>query len=323
MQKEKLIQGVKNFTGKKLAVIGDVALDKYVFGKVERVNPESPAAPLLKVEKKEYRLGCGENVDKNLATLNASVTLFCVIGNDFYKPIFEELCKKSKVKLVNITEGETIVKERSIESEFNKYLMRSDDGEHELKSISENSENQLYNSIRNSGAEAIILSDYNKCIFKNNLAKKIIEWANNKNIPIIVDPKPQNINSFSSSTILCPNIKEAREIIGNNGDEKEITKKLKEKLDTKYMIVTCGKKGMVVYNGEGFTLIPTKARELVDVTGAGDTVTSLIALSLISGLSLEESAHVANHAAGIVIGKQGTSSLTQEELIQDLMQNFN
>src|SRR3989344_5943496 len=126
-------------------------------------------------------------------------------------------------------------------------------------------------------------------------------------MPVIVDPKPVNSESFKFATLICPNIGEAKEIIGEeNLDNKEVAKRLKSKLDTKYIVITCGKKGMIVYDGEKFIDIPTKAKELVDVTGAGDTVASIITLAIASGLDLESAAHLANYAAGIVVGKQGT-----------------
>lgn len=315
MEKEKIIKAIKKYKDKKVGVVGDVVLDRYIYGIVERVNPESPAVPLLKVERKESRLGCAANVALNLVSLGASVSLFCILGDDSYGILFEKLCAEKNINLFDVKEGQTIIKERSIESEFNKYLMRADSGESTLKQISNNAVEKLYNNITNSNLDAIILSDYNKSVFKGGLAKKIIKWANSKGIPVIVDPKPKNIMSFNFATLLCPNIKEAMEIVGGDGDEIEVAKKLKEKINSDYIVVTCGKNGMVVSDGNKFIHIPTKARELIDVTGAGDTVTSLLALNLISGLNLEESAYVANHAAGIVIGKRGTSTLSTEELI--------
>ncbi len=316
MDKEKLIDAVKNFYGKKVAVLGDAVLDKYVYGRVERVNPENPGAPLLKIERKEFRLGCAANVALNVLSLKAKASLGCTIGEDKEGELFENLCKKNGLELFYVQEGETIVKERSIESEFNQYLLRADDGEFNLKAINEDSENVLLSFLLKKNLDAIILSDYNKYLFRKNFARKIISFALKNNISVIADPKPVNALSFHSSTLICPNLKEAREIAKSNSEEpKYLARRLKEIVKSKYILVTCGKNGMVCYDGKDFIEIPTKVREVVDVTGAGDTVCAVVTLGLSSGLNLIDAAHLANYAAGIVVEKQGTSTVSKEELI--------
>lgn len=320
MDKEKLINAMKKFKAARIAVVGDVLLDRYIYGVVERVNPENPAAPLLKIEKKESRLGGAGNVALNLASLGAKASLYTATGDDYNAMLIEKMCKQNNIDFISVKEGKTIVKERSIETEFNKYLMRADEGESLLQPLSPKFEEQLLEHIKNSMADAIILSDYNKIVFKGNLGEKIIAWAKKKNIPVIVDPKPINIDSFKNSTLICPNIKEAREIVGLNIDnEKEIAKKLKEYVQSDYVVITCGKKGMIIYDGKYFIEIPTKAREVVDVTGAGDTVASSLSLALVSGIDLESAAHISNYAAGVVVGKAGTSTVTTEEIVAHIM----
>ncbi len=227
------------------------------------------------------------------------------------------MCRKRRIRLFSVRKGQTIVKERSIESEFNQYLLRTDDGESYLKAIDESSFNKIYNFLKNSKIDALILSDYNKCIFRNGFAERFISLAKNKNIPVVADPKPINALSFKFSSLICPNLKEAKEIANSNSDDvKFLAKKLREIVKSNYVIVTCGKKGMVCYDGKEFTEIPTKVREVVDVTGAGDTVCSAISLGLVSGLNLAEAAYLANYAASIVVEKQGTSVIKPEELIK-------
>lgn len=317
MNKSRLIESIKEFKDKKITVLGDVVLDRYVYGRVERVNPENPAAPLLKIERKELRLGCAANVALNIISLGARASLGCVIGKDHNGRLFERLCRKRKMKLFSVKNGVTIVKERAIESEFNQYLLRADDGESNLKSINDFSADKLHNFFNNSEVDALILSDYNKSIFRNGLAKRLISLARNKKIPVIVDPKPINAESFQFCNLICPNLKEAREIVrSDSNDAKFLAKQLKYIIKSDYVIVTCGKKGMICYDGREFSEIPTKAREVVDVTGAGDTACAVMTLGLASGLSLVETAHLANYAAGIVVEKQGTSTIKPEELIQ-------
>ncbi len=323
MDKNKLIEAIKDFDSKRIAVLGDIVLDKYVYGRVERVNPENPGAPLLRIERKEFRLGCAANVALNILSLQAKASLGCTIGEDKEGKLFEDLCKKNGLELFYVEDGETIVKERSIESEFNQYLLRADDGEFNLKAINEDSENALLSSLLKNNLDAIILSDYNKHLFRKDFAKKIMAFALKRNIPIIVDPKPVNALSFQQSTLICPNLKEAREIVNSNSEEpRYLARRLKEIIKSKYIIVTCGKNGMVCYDGNDFTEIPTKVKEVVDVTGAGDTVCAVVTLGLASGLSLIDAAHLANYAAGIVVEKLGTSTVNKTELIDRILSDF-
>jgi D-glycero-beta-D-manno-heptose-7-phosphate kinase len=317
MDKDKLINVSEKFGHKRIAVVGDVMLDKYVYGRIDRINPENPAAPLIKVERKEFRLGGAANVALNIASVGANVTLFCICGNDHHGVVFEELCKDKKINIVDVKEGNMLVKERAIESEHNKYIMRADDGEFDIKEISAGAATKLLESLENSDFDAVILSDYNKSIFLGDFGEKIIEWARKKNIPSVVDPKPANVSSFKFSTALCPNINEARNIIGSkSSDEKDVAKKIREIVDNEYMVITCGKNGIIGFDGDNFIESPTKVRDLIDVTGAGDTVTSMMALGLVCELNLEEAMNLANYAAGVVVGKSGTSTLSKEELIE-------
>ena len=317
MDKNKLIEVVRNSKNIKIAIVGDVVLDKYVYGKVERVNPENPGAPLLKIERKEFRLGCAANVAMNIISLGAKAVLGCVIGEDHNARLVERMCRKKRIKLFNARKGQTIVKERSIESEFNQYLLRTDDGESDLKTIDQNSAIKIYKSIEKSNINAIILSDYDKCIFRSDLGKKLISLARSRNIPVIVDPKPANALSFQLSNLICPNMKEAKEIVrSNSNDVLFLAKRLRDIVKSEYIVVTCGKKGMFCYDGKEFTHISTKVRDVVDVTGAGDTACAVMALGLASGLSLVETSHLANYAAGIVVEKPGTSTVLPGELIE-------
>ena len=172
--------------------------------------------------------------------------------------------------------------------------------------------------------DAIVLSDYNKFVFRGDLGKHLVSLAKNHGIPIVVDPKPANIASFKNATLLCPNINEAREIVGlSNGSESNAVKNLREIVGSEYVIVTCGKRGMISYDGSEFNEIPTKVRDVVDVTGAGDTASAAMTLGLISGLGLVGAAHLANYAAGVVVEKQGTSILTDKELIERIESDGN
>ena len=321
MQKENIINRVRNFTGKKIIVVGDILLDNYIFGKVLRINPERAGYPLLTVEKEEYRLGGAGNVAVNLASLGARVDLYGAIGQDKEGEIVKELCIKRKVNLIPITSGRTIVKQRWIESSQNDYFGRADFGEINIEPITELQTRQILDALEKEKPDVLILSDYNKKIFRTNLAKSLIELANKNNFPTVIDPKPKNIKSFQNATLLCHNLKEAKEVIGdeyNTMNIEEVVKKLKNITGINSLTVTCGAEGMVTYDGQ-FHKIPTRSREIADVTGAGDTTTAVIALALAANTTLPESAFIANVAAGIVCNKTGTATVTQKRLINEIL----
>ena len=312
--REKLIESVKSFFRYKIAVVGDIALDCFLYGFVERINPENPGAPLIRIDKEEYRLGCAGNVAENLVSLHAVASLYTVAGKDNYAEIIKNLCKDNNIFLFAEQEGETIRKQRVIEEEHGHYISREDFGESKLEAISRSTEKLLFESLDSAKIDALILSDYNKHLFRGEFGRELIALANSKRIPTIVDPKPVNIDSFYGATLICPNIHEARQITDYNGNIKELTKRLKEKTGSEYVIITRGKEGLLTYDGS-FYEIPTHAREVTDVTGAGDTVAAVLTLGLVSGLDIKESAQLANYAAGIVVEKAGTSQVSQEELI--------
>lgn len=323
MDKEKLIEGVFKFKGKNIVVVGDVALDKYTYGRVERVNPENPVAHLLKVEREEFKIGCAGNAALNAAMLGANVMLCSVTGKDNNSVIIGELCEKNLIKFLDIKNGETLVKERAIETSYNHCLLRSDYGESSLEPISLEIEQELIKSIDLTKCDVLILSDYNKYIFSGGFASKLIDLARKNNVPVVVDPKPANVNSFKHASILCPNLKEAREIIKEDGlSKEELARKLHLLLGIDYSIVKCGADGLACFDGVSYLHMKTKAREVSDVTGAGDTVCSALALAMASGLSIPEAAMLANYAAGVVVEKPGTASCTNEELIERISRNI-
>lgn len=316
MDKQEILSIVDKFAGKRIAVVGDVALDSFLYGVIDRINPEMPSAPLLKVDIEEFALGCAANVAVNLAKLGAKTKLFGIIGNDNYGKKLVEECLRNNVDLVPFFEGHTLLKQRIKEKHHKGYVARVDYGEFELSPINKEMEDAIFRKIFESDFNAIILSDYNKKMFRGNLAQRIIEEAKKKNVPVFVDPKPVNMFSFKRCTVLKHNEKEARAMVGleyHNKDIEEITKKIKDIIECDYVIITRGEKGMIGYDGK-FCHIATKAREVEDVTGAGDTVMAAISLAMISGGNLEQAAHIGNYAGGIVVEKSGTAYATVDEL---------
>jgi len=197
--REKLIESVKSFFRYKIAVVGDIALDCFLYGFVERINPENPGAPLIRIDKEEYRLGCAGNVAENLVSLHAVASLYTVAGKDNYAEIIKNLCKDNNIFLFAEQEGETIRKQRVIEEEHGHYISREDFGESKLEAISRSTEKLLFESLDSAKIDALILSDYNKHLFRGEFGRELIALANSKRIPTIVDPKPVNIDwSYSN-----------------------------------------------------------------------------------------------------------------------------
>lgn len=318
-ERERLASYVEKFKSKKVAIVGDVLLDHYLYGDASRTNPEMPGSPLLIVTGEEYRLGGAGNVAANVASLGAEVSLYGIVGiNNPASEQIRQLCKQRGIEHHLYTSSDrTIVKQRLIEKAHNNYLARIDFGERSLTPIDEESEGLIETIIRGCSAEAVILSDYNKGVFLGNLGQKIIDLANSKGMISLVDPKPINAQRFKKATVMRPNLKEAKEIVKSDVDEQTLARMLKDFSECRYAVISCGAEGMIIYDGE-FNKIPTRAAEVADVTGAGDTVAAVMTLGLISGASLLDSAHIANYAAGIVVGKRGTATTSESELIRKI-----
>ena len=324
IDKEKLIKAIGKFADKRLAIVGDAFLDLSSIGTIERINPEKIGTPLLKIQREEYRLGGAGNVAMNIRSLGAHASLNCIIGEDPKGNILKGLCENNNIRLFSIRRGESIIKKRFVESEENQYILRADYGENDLWAIDEKSAKHLYEHLDRARFDAIVISDYNKHMFKGDFGKQLIEMAEKRDVMSIVDAKPVNAYSFKHATLISPNLKEAREILGTNIlNERVLTEELKNRIKSYYVIITLAERGMACYDGKNYDEIPTKAREVIDVCGAGDTARAAIALGLVSGLNLVEAAHLGNYAAGIVVEKQGTSVVDRNELIERIRSEGN
>jgi len=322
MDKNKLKEIVENFSEKKVVVIGDLILDKYVIGEVSRISPEAPIQ-ILAVEKENYSPGGASNVANNISSLGGNSVLIGTIGNDEQGKQFIHELEKAKINRENIIIDSikpTTQKVRILG--HNQQLLRVDyeNKEYLDKKIEEKILNKLKELIKK--IEVVIISDYAKGIVTSNLAKGIIQLCEENNKIVIIDPKPKHKEFYKNANLITPNNKEACQMLKveeNNGKEiKEIGNSLVGELNSN-ILITRGEKGMSLYKKDNSIFeIPTIAREVYDVTGAGDTVVGTIALALAAGASLEEATTISNYAAGIVVGKMGASTLTQKELIEKI-----
>lgn len=322
MDKNKLKEIVKKFPEKKVVVIGDLILDKYVIGEVSRISPEAPIQ-ILAVEKENYSPGGASNVANNISSLGGNSFLIGTIGNDEQGKQFIHELEKAEINHENIIIDSikpTTQKVRILG--HNQQLLRVDyeNKEYLDKEIEEKILNKLKELIKK--IEVVIISDYAKGIVTSNLAKGIIQLCEENNKIVIIDPKPKHREFYKNANLITPNNKEACQMLKveeNNGKEiNEIGNSLVGELNSN-ILITRGEKGMSLHKKDNSIFeIPTIAREVYDVTGAGDTVVGTIALALATGASLEEATTISNYAAGIVVGKMGASTLTQKELIEKI-----
>lgn len=306
------------FSAAKVLVVGDVMLDRYWFGDVNRISPEAPVA-VLKVDRVDERPGGAANVARNISALGAQVTLLSVVGDDEAGHCLEKLlCENLSLTalLHRDSSVSTIIKLRAIAR--HQQLLRIDfetPPSHEvLHAALEDFRAQL------PLADVVILSDYGKGGLTH--IAEMIRLARSLGKPVLVDPKGDDYARYTGATLLTPNRSEFREVAGSWQNESELNnkaEKLRTELQLEALLVTRSEDGMSLYQANNEALHePTHTREVFDVSGAGDTVIATLAVMLASGAALPDAMRIANRAAGIVVGKLGTAVVSREEIIQDM-----
>ena len=319
--KERLHYILEKFRKKNILVIGDIMLDKYIWGSVSRISPEAPVQ-IVTVQKENYAPGGAANVASNISSLKAKTYIMGIVGKDNTRNILLSELRKRNIDvggILTVNKKPTIQKVRVIGQ--HQQLLRVD---YEKKDkIDEYIEKEVIRKVLKiiNKVDAIVISDYAKGIITKNTAENIIEIAKRKKKIIIIDPKPEHKSFYRNVSLITPNYTEAA-IMANFEQENDNTliigKKLLEELNSA-VLITKGEKGMSLFEKNGkITDIPTKAKEVYDVTGAGDTVVAVVTLALASGATVKEAAILANHAAGIVVGKIGTSTVTIDEIKKSL-----
>ncbi len=309
---------VDEFCKKKVLVVGDVMLDKYIWGKVKRISPEA-SVPVVEETKIDYNPGGAANLAANMAALGCNVTLIGVIGKgDNSTYLMEALKTKERLKPIMLPDDRpTTTKTRLLDLKGH-HLMRHD---HESKAkINAQLEKEISEILHNTPAAAIVISDYAKGVITQEVFNAAKSAAKKQGIPLFVDPKPRDSINYAGSTIIKFNLSEARAISGLNGDYsfKEIAEKLKGIVDSNF-VITAGDEGAGFFNKkQDWETIPTKAREVSDVCGAGDTFLAALALAYTCEPDIELAVHMGNCAAGIKVGKVGAVSISSDELKREL-----
>jgi rfaE bifunctional protein kinase chain/domain len=304
---------------RRIAVIGDLMLDRYIWGSVSRISPEAPV-PVIDMDQEQDRLGGAANVAKNIKSLGGDPLLIGVIGSDNSGKRLHEIVRESDFSTDGIVvDGTrpTTVKTRVIA--HSQHVVRID--REQKADVSFIIQNKIIEFLRHQidSIDGIIIEDYNKGVLVKGLIKQVIDLARDAKIPITVDPKFHNFFEYQQVTVFKPNRKEVEEVLGARlKDEKEILdagKELLRKLKAANVLLTLGEHGMSLFESNGsVSSVPTMARNVADVSGAGDTVIATITMALAAGAKIKEAATLANFAGGIVCGYVGIVPIDRREL---------
>ena len=303
-----------------MLVVGDIMMDAYLWGDVSRISPEAPV-PVVRVYREEEALGGAGNVVRNLTQLGAEVSLVAVCGADEQGKRIKEALLKSSVNiegLLMVSDRPTTHKSRVFAQ--SQHVLRFD--RETVSAIDASTENQLKAILTNkiTASHVVIVSDYGKGLVTHSLMKHIVQTAKGNNIPILVDPKGSDFSKYKGASILTPNRKEAALALEKSAETMEdifvAGNQLMDVVENDQFLITCGSDGMVLFerNKKPYH-IETQAQQIYEVSGAGDTVISVLGLCIGVGADWQTAAEYANSAAGVVVGKMGTATLTQSELI--------
>ena len=306
---------------RRLLVVGDVMLDEFIWGRVARISPEAPV-PVVAVTHESRHVGGAGNVARNVRSLGGAPTLTGVVGRDAAAAHIREELAANDVVASLVSAGDnrpTTVKTRIIAHQ--QQIVRADreqDGDLPTAAYKE-----LVETVRRelSNCAALIVSDYQKGVITPALTKAILPWARRRGVPVLVDPKVRHFSYYRRVRVVTPNQLEAEQASGvrirDEASLCEAATRLLRRIACDAVLVTRGEHGMSLFQRDRRPAhVPTFAREVYDVTGAGDTVIATLGLALAAGARLEEAAVLANSAAGVAVGKVGTATVTQEELLE-------
>jgi rfaE bifunctional protein kinase chain/domain len=325
ISKSRVEEIFKKSKSKKIAVIGDVMLDRFFWGKVSRVSPEAPV-PVIDIERESFHLGGAANVANNLHSLGVEPILCGIVGDDNTGNIFKSIAQSKGINIDGIYVDKTrptTVKTRIIGN--NQHIARLD-REVRTPAGSKVEELILSNLKSLNDLSGIIFEDYNKGTISETLIVKILNLSKEMDIPVFVDPKFDNFFNFKNVFLFKPNKKEAQNALGinidNNDDIISAGKILLERLESKNILLTLGSKGMMLFESDGtISSVPTIARQVADVSGAGDTAIATLSVSISGGSDIKEASAISNYASGAVCELPGIVSITKEMILRTIDNN--
>jgi len=300
----------QRFNGKRIAILGDLMLDRYLWGTVHRISPEAPV-PVVEVESESARLGGAANVANNIKSLGGEPISIGTVGDDDGGSILRGLMEEggfSSEGLIRDPSRPTTVKTRVIA--HSQHVVRID---HEVRhDIAPETRHRIIDFLRERfpGLDGLIIEDYNKGVVVRDLIGAVVTLARKHNVPVTVDPKFNNFFDFRDVTVFKPNRQEVEEALGlrltTDADVEEAGREILRRLNADSVLLTRGEKGMSLFEPGGeVTHVPTKARRVADVSGAGDTVISTLTMAIAAGATIREAANLANFAGGVVCGEVG------------------
>lgn len=326
ISRERLEHLKESFKGKKIAVLGDMMLDCYFWGDVKRISPEAPV-PVVEVDNEFYRFGGAANVALNIQKLGGIPFPVGIIGDDYDGKTFTSIVKEYKIQsegLIIDNSRPTTAKTRVIAQD--QHVVRID--KESKKYIDEKIQKKLLKYITQNIKEldAVILQDYNKGVLTPSLIEEVINIANDEKKLITVDPKFNNFFLYKDVTVFKPNRKEAEDVLGMKiRSEEDISKAgntLLQKLNASYVLLTLGEHGISVFEKDKpVRRMPTKARKVADVSGAGDTVISTLTIALAAGADIIEASYLSNFAGGIVCGEVGIVPIERDKLFTTILED--
>ncbi len=305
--------------GRPVLVVGDIMLDHFIIGSVERISPEAPV-PVVRFAREEYRLGGAANVANNLRALGAGVELIALAGQDAEGERLRTVLEQSGVGFSGLVvdSGRVTTRKTRVVTSRNQQVARIDYEADE--EVSGEAEQTLVTQIERlaAAASAILLSDYLKGTISKRVAAAAIAAAKTHGIPVTVDPKVPHTSYYKGATLVTPNHHEAAAVthlrLRTDAETATAARAFREAAGCENVLITRGEQGMWLHTPSGDTSLPAEAREVSDVTGAGDTVIGTLTLALAAGAPIADAARLANRAAGIVVGKFGPATVTVEEL---------
>jgi len=308
------------FTGKRVLVLGDVMLDEFIWGNVRRISPEAPV-PVVEVRGESYILGGAGNVAANIQALDGIPILIGIVGKDAASDRVRNLVREIGIEGSTLLPDDrpTTVKTRIVA--HNQQIVRAD--RESRMSLSAECNEALAAAFTKwlPTVSAVVVSDYDKGVANRELLAQILPEARQAGIPVYLDPKVQHADYYRPITLIKPNQQEAELLTGmtieNEKQLEEAGRRLLEKFECPYALISRGEAGMSLFDRNRSHHFPTVAREVFDVTGAGDTLIATLAIATAGGASIEEATILANHAAGLAVGKVGTATVRQSELLAD------
>lgn len=330
-QAQKLIARLPSLKNQKVMIVGDIGLDEYTLGEVKRISPEAPV-PVVEVTTEDRRLGLAANVAQNISSLAGVPYLFSVVGDDSTAHVLSELLEKVQIKKDHLITDSSRPTTRKLRVMAQHHHIVRVDFEHR-RYLDKHIEDQLLQKVKErlSEVQAVILQDYAKGVLSERVCQEVIRMARGLNKKIVVDPNPKTpVHYYRGAHLMTPNHDESLALAGVVMDDlradkdylDKIGKKLMTEIDSETMVLTLGKNGMLLFeNGQKY-LMPTFARQVFDVTGAGDTVIAVLTLAWASGWTLSEACQLANFAAGVVVGKVGCVPCSPQELVDYMQEHF-